>query len=504
MGEDTGLSQLQTEHRLYRRLLDLGLQEELQPFLQDALSLLVETAQARQGYLELYEDDPKDQPRWSIAHGFSADEIPAVREMVSQGIIAATLASGATITTASARDDARFRERPSVRRGQIDAVLCAPIGEDPPHGVLYLQGRELPGPFTDEDKARVELCARHLVPVVGRLLAEDRRRQETDPTAEPRRRLRAEHLVGRSAALGELLKNVALVAPLDVSVLLTGASGTGKTEIARVVHESGRRAGQPFVALNCATLPEGLFESELFGAMPGSHSTATQRIQGKVAAAERGTLFLDEISEVTPLSQSKLLQLLQSKEYYPLGATRPEQADVRIIAASNTDLQKLVAEHRFREDLFFRLEVIPVRVPALAERREDIPDLARTFLSSACERHRLPHLLLSPNALRALVAAEWPGNVRQLMHVIEAAAIRATGELSEQVERIHLFPDRPDTAPTQSLTFQEATRRFQASVVRETLDETNWNVLETSRRLDLARSHVYDLMRAFGIERSSK
>lgn len=384
-------------------------------------------------------------------------------------------------------------------------MLCVPIGKSPPRGVLYLQGRDQAGPFTEDDKTRVELCARHVAPLVGRLLAEEKRLHQTDPTAESRQRLRADAVVGRSTALATLLKNVALVAPLDVSVMLTGACGTGKTQIARVIHESGRRAGHPFVELNCATLPDTLLESELFGALPGAHSTATRRIEGKVAAAEQGTLFLDEISELTPSAQSKLLQLLQSKEYFPLGATSPVRADVRIIAATNTDLQKLVAEHRFREDLFFRLQVLPVRVPTLGERREDIAELAQNALRNVCERHSLPLLLLSPNALHALAAAEWPGNVRELLNAVEAGAIRAAGDRAEQVERGHLFPPSAGgTAAAQELTFQEATRRFQASLLRATLDDTNWNVLEASRRLDMSRSHLYELMHAFGIDRSAK
>lgn len=506
MSDDASLSRLRVEHELFRRLLDLGLQNELEPFLREALALLVAAAAAHQGYLELYEDDAAgDEPRWSIAHGFSPEEIAGVRAMVSQGIIAAALASGETVATASARADPRFRDRPSVRRGQIEAVLCAPIGKDSPRGVLYLQGRELAGPFSDEDRERVELCARHIAPVVGRLVARERRRNDIDPTAEARRRLRAEAVVGRSPALATALKDVALVAPIEVCVLLTGASGTGKTQLARVIHESGPRAGQPFVELNCAALPETLLESELFGAMPGAHSTATRRIEGKVAAAERGTLFLDEIGELAQGSQGKLLQLLQSKEYYPLGATQPCRADVRIIAATNADLQQLVAEKRFRQDLFFRLQVLPVRVPALAERREDIGLLAAAFLRAACERHRLPHLVLSRNALRALAWAEWPGNVRQLAHTIEAAAIRAAGEVAEQVEPSHLFGDAAEAdEPAVALTFQQATRHFQASLLRQSLEESGWNVLETSRRLDLARSHLYSLMRAFSLERRTK
>jgi Nif-specific regulatory protein len=232
-------------------------------------------------------------------------------------------------------------------------------------------------------------------------------------------------------------------------------------------------------------------ESELFGALPGAHSTATRRVEGKVASAEGGTLMLDEIGELSLGAQAKLLQLLQSKEYFPLGANKAERADVRVIAATNTDLQQAVGERRFREDHFFRLQVLPIRMPSLAERREDIADLAAAFCLAASSRHGLSRLELSPGALRAAESAEWPGNVRQLENCIQAAVIRAAGEHAERVERQHIFPDAPaGREPDTALTFQEATRRFQCDLLRRTLEDTQWNVVETARRLDLARSHI--------------
>jgi Nif-specific regulatory protein len=207
------------------------------------------------------------------------------------------------------------------------------------------------------------------------------------------------------------------------------------------------------------------------------------------------------VSEISLAAQAKLLHLMQSKEYYPLGGTKPLRANVRIIAATNMDLPRAIAEKRFREDLFYRLQVLPIRVPSLAERRSDIPLLATQFSAQACDRHGLPRLALSPNALRALEAAEWPGNVRQLEHVVEAAVIRAAGEHARQIERVHLFPDGTAVPEADAVTFQQATRRFQASFLRGALERDGWNVVETARRLDLGRSSVYSLIRAFGLER---
>ena len=493
------------ERDLYRRLLEIGRQREIEPFLRDALTSIVEVVGAHQGYLELH-DDGLGAPRWWIGHGFSPEALEGVRAVISRGIIAEALATGRTVVTPSALLDPRFGDRESVRAGRIEAVLCTPVGEDPPRGVLYLQGREAGGLFSDDDRACAEVFARHLTPLADRLLAEQARRAAADPTRALRRTLRLDGVVGGSEALAALLRQVALVAPLEVSVLLTGQSGTGKSQAARVIHDNGPRASRPFVELNCAAIPETLVESELFGALPGAHSTARRRIEGKVAAAERGTLFLDEIGELSLPAQAKLLQLLHAKQYFPLGASRPERADVRLIAASNADLERAVAERRFREDLFYRLQVLPLRVPSLAERREDIGELAAFFCAGACERHGLPRLALSRNAIRAAESAEWPGNVRQLAHAVEAAVIRAAGEGAGGVERSHLFPERPGRAADQGEppTFQEATRRFQAQLLREALEANGWNVVETARRLDLARSHVYNLIRAFGLERERR
>jgi Nif-specific regulatory protein len=290
-----------------------------------------------------------------------------------------------------------------------------------------------------------------------------------------------------------------------VNVLLTGDSGTGKSQLAQVIHSNGPRANCPFVELNCAALPEGLIESELFGARAGAHSTAMKASPGKVAAAEGGTLFLDEIGELPLPAQAKLLQLLQSRRYYPLGASEAVDADVRVIAATNIDLEQAVADKRFREDLFFRLQVLPIRLPSLAERREDIKPLAERILRAVCQRHGFAELDQSPAALHAIQLAEWRGNVRELSHSLEAAAIRAAGEGVSQLERRHIFPDsRNDDREAAGVTYQDATRDFQRELLIHTLEETEWNVAEAGRRLDLARSYVYTLIDTFGLKRQKK
>ena len=501
------------ERDLYLRLLNLGLCDDLEPFVEEALALITEVVGAHQGLLELggAGTDFEDTPCWSTACGFSDAEVDTLRRVMSRGIIAEALSSGKPIITHSATEDERFEHRESVREGHIEAVVCAPIGHRVTLGAIYLQRRHEPGPFSEQDRAQVELFARHIGPYADRLLARTQSKQRSDPTAPFRQRLRICDVIGSSEALALVLNEASLVAPLDVDVLLTGDSGTGKSQLARIIHDNSPRAGRPLVDLNCAAIPEPLVESELFGALPGSHSTASRRVDGKVQAAQGGTLLLDEVGELSPTAQAKLLQLLQERVYYPLGSTRPVRANLRIIAATNVDLEAHVKDKRFREDLFYRLNVMQIRVPSLAERKQDIADLAHHFCAAACTKHRLRRLTFSAHLLSALKAAEWPGNVRQLSHAIEAGAIRAAGAGLLQIEHDHVFPSEPtliskhgsphDERPP---TLQGATREFQAQLIRETLEEVGWNVVEAARRLEVARSHLYTLIRAFGIERSRR
>ena len=497
------LGRMKRERDLYRALLELGGQERLEPLLEHALALVVDVTGASQGYLEVRDASSDDNAAtWWMGHACSPAEVDEIRASVSRGIIAEALASGRTILTHSALLDDRFRNRESVRTRKIEAVICAPIGGDVSRGVVYLQGRAAPGVFTDEAREHAEAMARHLAPFVERLLERARSERAGDATRALRSRYRVDDIVGRGHAIAQALEQAMLAAPLDVSVLLTGPSGSGKSLLARSIHANSRRAAGPFVELNCAALPETLLESELFGALAGSHSEARRNQAGKVAAAEGGTLFLDEVGEIPFAAQAKLLQLLQSKQYYPLGSPQPVLADIRLIAATNEDLREAVKARRFREDLFYRLQVLPIRMPELAERREDLPDLSTHLLDSACRRNGLPSLRIGSAALRAIQAGEWPGNVRELENAVQAAAIRAAGEGVDTIEPRHLFPTaaRPTATPGE-LSFRDATRWFQRELVERTLRDHDWNIAEAARRLGLARSHVYNLIRAFEIGR---
>jgi len=313
-------------------------------------------------------------------------------------------------------------------------------------------------------------------------------------------RYRHPNVVARSAKMQAVLSAVERVAPTNSTVLLGGESGVGKDLIARAIHEKSRRASGPFIKINSTAIPESLLESELFGYEKGAFTGASSSKPGKFDLADKGTLFLDEIGDVPPATQVKLLRVLQEREFERLGGTRTIKVDVRLVAATNRDLRAALEEGTFREDLYYRLNVVPIDIPPLREHKEDVPELANLFLSRFAKDSEKKITGISPDALQILVNHYWPGNVRELQNVIERASALAAGPVL-QASDVHLDSHRSKPAePTQALLPEGMTlEQWEDEMIREALRRANGNKSQAARTLGLSRNALRYRLSKIGI-----
>ncbi len=326
-----------------------------------------------------------------------------------------------------------------------------------------------------------------------------------EENARLRREAGPAEMVGSGPAMQKLFELVRRAAPSEGRVLVTGENGTGKELVARAIHEQSRRRGGPFVKLNCAAVPAELIESELFGHERGAFTGAVAARRGKFEQADGGTLFLDEVGDMPPSMQAKVLRVLQEGEFERVGGQQTLKVDVRVVAATNKDIESEVKAGRFREDLYYRLDVVPVRTPPLRERREDVPELAARFLAEACERNGRRPMRLSREALAALQSHAWPGNVRELRNLVERLAILCDGPDISGDDVAGALPGarRPRAERfRQGASFHDLVDEAERDIVLGALEAHGDNVSDTARALGLERSHLYKKMRALGIRRS--
>jgi len=314
-----------------------------------------------------------------------------------------------------------------------------------------------------------------------------------------------DQILGGSDAIGQVRTMIAKVAKADVAVLVTGENGTGKELVARQLHVQSRRATGPFVAINCAAIPPDLVESELFGHEKGAFTGASASRAGSVEQADGGTLFLDEVGDMPLPMQAKLLRTLQERTIQRLGSQQQRNVDVRVVAATNQDLTKMVGEKTFREDLFYRLHVVRIHLPPLRDRSEDIADLAKNFLERAAARNGLGARRLHRSALSWLAAHPWPGNVRQLKNVLEAAAVLADGpEVSDETLASVATPSPTREGGATDWFRFEKLDDFRAATekefLRRKLIEFGGNIKRTAERIDLQRSNLYKKLERYGLK----
>jgi two-component system, NtrC family, nitrogen regulation response regulator NtrX len=308
----------------------------------------------------------------------------------------------------------------------------------------------------------------------------------------------APRMIGSSATFRRVVDQATQVARSDARVLLTGESGTGKELLAEHIHRNSPFAAGPFVKVNCAAIPVDLLESELFGHEKGAFTGATSSRRGKFEQADGGTIFLDEVRDLHESSQAKLLRVLQEGEFQRVGGDETRHVSVRVVSATNQDLAALVAEKKFREDLYYRLSVVPVRIPPLRERREDVRPLAEYFLDEFCRRNNFRSKRIDAGVFEELRAYRWPGNIRELRNVIERMAILAPDPISADAIPVEIRLSRQSDAPS---TLEAARATAERELVRQALEEAGWNVSAAARALGIERTRLHKRVKALGLER---
>ncbi len=492
-----------------------------------AMDEAIELTGAERGFVVLDVGDGRlDVP---VARNVDRASLDTSHLRFSRGIAEQAITTAAPVITIDAQSDDRFRANVSVHAMRLRSVLAVPIrSPDGVLGALYLDNRYAPARFEDgdadlllafADQVAIALRNARLVEVLRRQkdeLAAERARVmelargqavEIDRLQDEvnKRQAALEHrydysaIVGRAPALQKVFAVLDRVIDSPLAVLVSGESGTGKELVARAIHYgSGRKAG-PFVGINCAALPASLLESELFGHVKGAFTGAERERTGLVVAATGGTLFLDELGEMPLEVQAKLLRVLQEKEVRPLGGAAPISVDFRLVCATNRDLLREVAAGRFREDLYYRVGVVDVRLPPLRERLTDLPELTAFFVKRAAEQVGRSAPRLTPGALKRLAEHDWPGNVRELENVLTKAVVLADGlELTaSDVETSQTQKPRAAARGPGSRAAPEGERAF----ILSALEQSGWNAVRAARDLGMPRATFYRRLRALGVER---
>jgi Nif-specific regulatory protein len=428
------------------------------------------------------------------AAGWTRPSGPCAPPPMSRAIFKRVIDEGKAVLSRETKEDAAFSGSDSLARSGARSILAVPLtASDRRIGLIYLQSSSAADAF-DTDHLRL-LTA--VGAIVG-LAVENAQRLEWVESENHRleQEVRVDrNLVGESSTIVQVYQQIKRVAPTQCTVLILGESGTGKELAARAIHRSSERSGQPFIPVNCAVFSDTLLESDLFGHEKGSFTGAIARKQGKLEIADRGTLFLDEVGELALHLQAKLLRVLQEREFERVGGLRPIQVDVRIIAATNRNLLEEVSNGGFRQDLYYRLNVVAVTMPALRDRRDDIPLLAECFLSRSVARIKRRLRGISPEALKCLTQYSWPGNVRELENAIERAVVLGSSDwiLPEDLpEEVTSTITPGETSPT---LYHQGLRHAKRELVLKSLEEAGGNYPEAARILGVHITYLYRLIR---------
>jgi len=470
--------------------------EELQKTL---LELLFEVVPAERGAILLTDGKVEgSDAEFASVFGLDRRRGPDESIKVSRTITRAVLSEGESILINQA--EPRGLEAPSLVEDQPVSILCVPlIMLDRTLGVIYLDTKE---PDTVFDKDHLQLVS--AISAITAVAIENARHIEW--LVSENKRLIADfdiehNLVGESEPVREVLQFISKVAPTDATVLLTGESGTGKELAARAIHQNSKRADKPFMAVNCAALAESLLESELFGHEKGSFTGALMQKKGRLEIADGGTVFLDEIGELSPALQVKLLRVLQEREFERVGGTRSLKVDIRVVTATNKNLEEAVNDGTFRQDLYYRLNVVSLEMPALRNRPEDIPLLANYFAAKYGEKCNRRLTGISAEAQERLVAYDWPGNVRELENAIERAVVLGTTEhilLEDLPDSILETESRATTAP--ATKYHDAVAQTKKQIILSAMQQAKGSFTEAAKLLGVHANYLHRLIRNLNLK----
>ena len=437
---------------------------------------------------------------FQVATGEKKKEVKEYRVKMGQGIAGHVAKTGKALLIADVRNDSRWYKEISESIGfETQSIACVPLKlDDEIIGVVQIIDKEdgqaiqeAEMPLLDEFAALAALAIGHAQNI------QEVKRENQDLKQE----LKTKHqLIGKSPALEKVISDGLKVANSKASALILGESGTGKELLARLIHRAGPRKNKPLVVLNCAAMPETLLEDELFGHEKGAFTGAVNRKIGKFELAHEGTLFLDEIGEMTPGMQAKLLRVLQEGNFYRVGGNIPISVNVRVLSATNKKLDQEVSEGRFREDLYYRLNVVQINMPTLRERSEDIPLLAEHFLSIFKEETVIPALTISKAAMEKMVQYEWPGNIRELRNAIERAVVMGNGKeiLPEDLPIATVRATYPGLQ--MGLTLEEALNQFKKEFIILNLKHTGGNRSKAAKIMEIQRTYLSRLISKYDLK----
>lgn len=537
------LDSLKRERDVFLRLLEISRRLcsmlVLQELIDTILDTVLEITGAERGFLILEEED---ELRVRASRNIDREAVRKAELKVSHSISRHVLGNGEPVLTGDARADRRTRDFASVVDLKLESVLCVPLKmRGKPIGVIYVDNRFEVDSFHQNQLRFIEFLADQAAVFIenARLFEENRRKQEdlrrSKEDVEFLNRELQQMLVARDLRLKEVTEVVNRgdrtfkynydfivtnspkmhqifemldrVIDTDISVLVQGASGTGKELIAKAVHQLGRRSKRPFISQNCAAIPPNLLESEFFGHVRGSFTGAVKDKKGLFELANGGTLFLDEIGDMSQDLQTKLLRVLEEGEIRPVGGKSVIKVDVRIISATNQPLVEMIRKHQFREDLYYRLNVINITLPTLAERREDIPMLVDHFQGVISKRLGRPKTRIHEDTMYRLYQYDWPGNIRELENEVERLCALATDEITSDLLSPAVLGKsatlnsiaRPDGTLKEIIS--EATEKLESGVIAETLEELDWNKSQTARRLGVSRPTLDQKIEKYSLRR---